>query len=537
MADQELLRRFYLRAWLCRLLSFRLLPIRHLTDVPSYITFTVDEGEQYSFGEIGLFEQYRDSSVDELRALVETKTGDTYNAELVESTIRSLTDKTGELGYAFANIDPVTNIDHGDLTIDIDYSINEGQRVYVNRIDINGNVRTLDEVIRREMRLAEGDAYNVALLRRSQQRIRNLGYFESVDVSTSPSASADRIDITIRVSERSTGELSFGAGFSTSDGPLFDIRLTERNLLGRGQSITGNFTVSGRRQDIELSFTEPYFLDRELAAGFDLFRRKTDYQSESSFDETSTGGVLRAGYPLTEHLRHSVRYTLRDDEIENVSNTASVFIRNEEGNRITSAVGQTFVYDRRDTRFLPSEGYLLRADQEIAGLGGDNRFLMHEGRADFYYQFVPDVVLNLGGGIGYIFGFSGEDVHLSNRFFIGGSSLRGFSAGGIGPRDSLTNDALGGNLYYTGTAELRFPLGLPEELRMFGRTFVDAGTLTEIDVDGPSLLDSGDLRVGAGIGLSWLSPLGPLSIDFAQALVEEDEDETESFRISFGTRF
>ena len=240
---------------------------------------------------------------------------------------------------------------------------------------------------------------------------------------------------------------------------------------------------------------------------------------------------------MTEHLRHAVRYTLRDDEIENVDQTASVFVRAEEGSRITSAVGQTFTYDQRDTRFLPSDGYLLRLDQEVAGLGGDNKFFMNEARADVYYAFWPDVVLNLGGGGGYIFGFAGEDVRLSNRFFIGGSSLRGFSAGGIGPRDSATDDALGGNLYYVGTAELRFPLGLPEELRMFGRTFVDAGTLTEIDVDGPTLTDSGDVRVGAGIGLSWLSPLGPLSIDFSQALVKEDEDETESFRISFGTRF
>ncbi|MCB1833508.1 MAG: outer membrane protein assembly factor BamA, partial [Geminicoccaceae bacterium] len=373
-----------------------------------YITFTVDEGQQYRFGLIGLSSTIRDLSVDQLEELVEMESGEIYNAELVENTIDALTDKTGELGYAFASIDPVTNIDHTDLAIDIDFTINEGQRVYVNRIDISGNVRTLDEVIRREMRLAEGDAYNVALLRRSQQRIRNLGYFETVDVSTTPAAASDRIDIGIKVSERSTGELSFGAGFSTSDGPLFDIRLTERNLLGRGQTVSGNFTVSGRRQDIEFSFTEPYFLNRELAAGFDVFRRKTDYQSESSFDETSTGGVLRAGYPLTEHLRHSVRYTLRDDEIENVSNSASVFIRDEEGSRLTSAIGQTLSYDRRDTRFLPSEGYLLRLDQELAGLGGDNRFLMHEGRADYYFQFVPDVVLNLGGGIGYIFGFSGE---------------------------------------------------------------------------------------------------------------------------------
>ncbi|MCB1969301.1 MAG: outer membrane protein assembly factor BamA [Geminicoccaceae bacterium] len=535
--DQELLRRFYLERGYAEFAVVS--AIAELTPDGSafYITFTVDEGDLYHFGKIDLESSIRDLSLDDLRSLVQTEEGEVYNANQVESTIQALTDKTGELGYAFANIDPVTQIDRDALTIAITYSIAEGQRVYVDRINITGNVRTLDEVIRREMRLSEGDAYNVALLRRSQQRIRNLGYFDSVDVTTSQAAAADRIDINVKVSERSTGELSFGAGFSTSDGPLFDIRLTERNLLGTGNSISSNLTVSGRRQDVEFSYTNPYFLDRELAAGIDVFRRRTDFQSESSFDETSTGGVLRADYPLTEHLHHSVRYTLREDKIESVSNSASVFIREEEGSRITSSIGETFTYDLRDTRFLPSEGYLLRLDQELAGLGGDNKFIMNEGRADYYYQIYPDVVLNLGAGFGYIHGLTGEDVHLSNRFFIGGSSLRGFKAGGIGPRDSETDDSLGGNLYYTGTAEVRFPLGLPEELRMFGRTFVDVGSLHEIDVHGPTLIDNSDPRVGAGIGLSWLSPLGPLSIDFAQAVVKKDEDQTESFRISFGTRF
>jgi outer membrane protein insertion porin family len=398
-------------------------------------------------------------------------------------------------------------------------------------------VRTLDEVIRREFRLAEGDAFNTALLRRSQQRLRNLGFFEAVDIRTEQGSAPDRVVIKTRVTERSTGELSFGAGFSTQDGVLGDIRLRERNLLGRGQDLTANFTVSQRRQEIEFSFTEPYFLDRDLAAGIDLFSSRTDFQDESSFDERSTGGTLRLGYPLTENLRHGVRYTFRVDEIDNVDDTASQFIRDEEGSRSTSLVGQTLTYDRRDVRFLPSEGYYLRVDQDVAGLGGDNRFIRHEGRADYYYPFLPDVVLNIGGSAGYIFGYGGEDVHLSNRFFIGGNTLRGFQFGGVGPRDAETDDKLGGNFYYVGTTELRFPLGLPEELRVFGRGFVDAGSLSDIDVSGPNLDESDGVRVAAGVGLSWLSPLGPLSIDFAQAIKKEDGDNTEVFRLSFGTRF
>ncbi|HFD14864.1 MAG TPA: outer membrane protein assembly factor BamA [Rhodospirillales bacterium] len=448
-----------------------------------------------------------------------------------------MTDEVGKLGYAFARIEPIQNIDRDNLTVDVTYRIDQGPRVYVERIDIKGNVRTLDSVIRREFRLAEGDPFNTVLLRRSIQRIRNLDFFEKVDVRTRQGSAPDRIVIEVDVAEKSTGSLSFGAGYSTADGPLADVRLSEDNLLGRGQALLLSFTVAARRQRIEFSFTEPYFLDRDLAAGIDLAHTQSDFQSESSFDETVTRGRLRASYELTEYLRHSVRYTIKNSDIHNVDPDASEFIRDEQGERLTSAIGQTFTYDRRDTRFLPSEGYVIRLDQDIAGLFGDNRYVRHELKGDFYYSIAPDVVLNLGGAAGFVFGFAGEDVHLSDRFFLGGSSLRGFAAAGVGPRDTDTDDALGGNLYYKGTVEVRFPLGLPKELRMFGRAFVDAGTLTEIDVSGPQLEDSGSIRVSAGIGLSWLSPLGPLAIDLAQALVKEDEDDTETFRLSFGTRF
>ncbi len=535
--DQELLRRFYLaRGYV----EFQVISaLAELTPEGDrfFITFTLDEGPQYRLGTVDLVSTIRGLEVEEFRGLVTIREGEIYNAQRVEDVIQALTDQAGQFGFAFADVEPVIDIDRDDLTVDLTFRIDEGPRVFVERIEIIGNVRTLDEVIRREFRLAEGDPYNLALLRRSEQRIRALGYFETVNVRSVRGSAADRIVIVAEVSETSTGELSFGAGFSTADGPLGDIRLSERNLLGRGQSVSANFTISGRRQDIVLSFTEPWFLNRELAAGFDIFRTQTDFQSESSFDEVNLGGTLRASYPLTERLRHGLRYTLRQDEIENVGRNASVFIQDEEGKRTTSLVGQTFTYDIRDTRFLPSEGYIVRLDQDVAGLGGDNRFLRHELRGDYYYSFFPDVVLNLAASGGYIFGFGGEDVTLANRFFVGGASLRGFRVAGIGPRDRDTDDALGGNAYYTATAELRFPLGLPDELRIFGRAFVDAGTLTEIDVSGPSLEDTGNLRVGAGVGLSWLSPLGPLSIDFAQALRKDGRDETETFRISFGTRF
>ncbi len=501
-----------------------------------YLTFSLEEGPQYRFGKVDLQSTVKDLSVEDLRRLVTTQEGEIYNADEIENTVQAITEELGKLGFAFARVEPVERLDRERLVADLSYAIEEGPRVYVERIEIKGNVRTLDRVIRREFRLAEGDPFNAALLRRSIQRVRNLGFFEKVEASTRQGSAPDRVIVELEVSERSTGELSFGAGFSTADGPLADIRVSERNLLGRGQAVRANLTISGRRQEIDFSFTEPYFLGRELSAGFDVFRRRSDFQTEASFDENRTGGRIRFGYALGEYLRHRVRYTLRDIEVDDVDSDASPFIQQDEGSHVTSAIGHTLVYDRRDTRFLPSEGYFIRFDQELAGLGGDTRYIRHEIRADYYYPFTPEVVLNLGASGGFIYGL-GKDVPITERFFLGGSSFRGFRVAGLGPRDANTDDALGGNLYYVGTAEMRFPLGLPKELRIFGRAFVDAGTLTEIDVSGPSLVDSGNLRLSVGIGVSWLSPLGPLSIDLAQAVMKDDEDETEAFRINFGTRF
>jgi outer membrane protein insertion porin family len=534
--DQELLRRFYLARGYA---DFNVRSaIAELTpDGQRFVvTFTVEEGERYNFGNIDIESRVPDLEPGQLRELLETEPGEVYNADEVEDSIVALTEEIGELGYAFAEVEPVPNKRDAEREIDLTYVINEGSRVYIERIDIVGNVRTLDEVIRREFRVAEGDAFNTALLRRSRQRIENLGYFESVELNTLPGSSPDKTRIEVEVSERSTGELSFGAGYSTSDGPLGDIRLTERNLLGRGQSIEGNFTISARTQEIDFSFTEPYFLDRELAAGVDLFRRSTDFQSEGSFDQRTTGGTLRGDYPLTERWRHGVRLTVREDVIHNVDNDASVFIQDEEGSALTVLAGQTLSYDARDTPFLPSDGYILQLDQDLADFGADTRFVRVEGRASYYYPFFPNWVLNLAARGGYIVGL-GDDVRLFDRFFLGGASFRGFKFAGVGPRDTSTGDALGGNVMYTATAEQRFPLGLPEELRIFGRVFVEAGSLFDSDASGPTVFDSSAIRASGGVGLSWLSPLGPIAIDLSQAFLKESEDETEFFRVSFGTRF
>ena len=387
-------------------------------------------------------------------------------------------------------------------TIDVVYDIGEGPRVFVDRIDITGNVRTLDKVIRREMLLVEGDPFNTSKLRRSERRIRDLGFFERVNITTTEGAQPDRSVIQVDVQEQSTGEIEIGAGFSTIDGPLANFGIRERNLLGRGQDLRFSATVSGRTQEFDLSFTEPYFLERDLAAGVDLFRITRDNQSESSYDEANNGFGLRLGYPLTEKLRQRLNYTLQQTEINNVASDASRFIREQEGTRLVSLVGQELMYDARDSRINPTEGYFIRLNNEIAGLGGDAQFSRNRLGAGVYFPVTEGTVLSFLGEVGYIFGIN-QDVAISDRFFLGGDSLRGFAPAGVGPRELVSDDSLGGNQFARVSAELAFPIGLPDEFGVTGHTFVDAGTLYDVDaVADPKLnevlVDDNSIRVAAG---------------------------------------
>lgn len=534
--DRELLRRFYLSKGYA---DFRVVSgVAELAPDRSgfFITFTVDEGELYQFGAIDVRSELRDLPREQLFQFVKTNTDETYNADQVEDTIQELTFEVGKLGYAFIDIKPKINRDRDKRLIDVTYVIDEGPRVYVERIEIAGNVRTLDRVIRREFELNEGDAYNTAKLRKSRRNIRGLGFFDKVEIKQEPGSTPDRTDILVDIEERSTGELTIGFGFSTSDAVLGDVSIRERNLLGRGQDFRLGLSVSTVRQQVDLSFSEPYFLGRNLAAGFDIFKVQNDRQNESSFDEDNIGFSLRAGFQIAENLRQKLRYTLRQESIENVGSDASRFIRDQVGTRTVSSVGYTLTYDLRDDRLRPTKGYVLELGQDLAGLLGSVRFLRTSIDYNYYYPVADQWVASLGVRQGYIVGI-GQDVDIGDRFFVGGSSFRGFQAAGIGPRDLTTDDALGGNLYYVGTAELTFPLGLPNELGILGRVFSEVGSLAQIDVAGPGLVDKGSVRLSSGLGVSWRSPFGPIRIDLAIPIVKENFDQEEFFRFSFGSRF
>ncbi len=534
--DREKLRKFYLSKGYA---DFRvvnavaeLLPNRE----NFIITFTVDEGPQYKFGVMDVISEIKGVDGAQLKPLVTTKSGDIYNADQVEDTVQAITNDLGRLGYAFVDVRPEVKKDLQRRIIDINYMIGESPRVFVERIDIVGNVRTLDKVIRREFRLAEGDAFNAAKLRRTRTRLRGLNFFDKVEINESKGSAPDKVVLTAEVTEKSTGELSFGVGYSTTESVLGDVSIRERNLLGRGQDLKLGFSLSTRRQQADLSFTEPYFLDRELAAGFDLSRRRTDYQRRSSLDQTSSIASPRVSFPITENLSEQVYYRFRHDEINSVSGNASRFIRAQEGGYVTSSVGHVLTYDRRDDRIEPTTGYLLRLSQEVAGLGGSERFIKNIGNAYKYYSLSDDVVLTLGAEAGSIIGV-GEDVRLPNRYFIGGDSFRGFRTGGIGPRDTTTGDALGGEQYYKGSADVSFPIGLPSEFGIKGILFTEAGSLWGLSDTGPEVFDEASLRVSVGTGLQWKSPLGLIRVDFGIPVIKEDLDKREIVRINFGSRF
>lgn len=540
--DRELLRRFYYREGFA---DFRVIStVAELTPDREefFITFTIDEGERYRFGSIELNTTLPNLDAESLRSVVTTEEGDWYNADEVDDTITALTNSVADLQYAFVDVRPQVTRNRDEMLVNVVYDIREGQPVFVERIDIIGNVRTVDRVIRREIELVEGDPFNASKLRRSEARIRNLGFFGDVEVNSVPGSTPDRTVIEVEVTERSTGELSIGAGFSTADGPIGDISLRERNLLGRGQELVISGTLSGSSSQISLSFTEPYLFERDLSGGFDIFRLTNDNQDESSFDETTLGFSLRVGYPLAERLRQSVSYRLERRNIENVPFFASRFIRDQEGVTVRSLVGQTITYDQLDSRIRPTDGYFLSFGNEVAGLGGDVRYLSTNVGATAYFPLLEDVVLSVGGEAGHIFGL-GQDVGISDRFFVGGDNLRGFAEGGIGPRDG-NGDALGGNTYAVGSVEVEFPLGLPEEFGITGRGFTDFGVLTNVDdesIPGGSPVDQvvevNSLRASVGAGVSWESPFGPVRLDFGFPVLREDFDETETFRFSFGTRF
>lgn len=551
--DRELLRRYYLRNGFADVeignASAELAPDRS----SFFITYSINEGPRYRFGAITVTSAFPNLDTAALRSRLDLRSGDWYDGDLVERVAQNLADAANLRGFPFVDVQPQVERNRDDNTIAITFNVAEAPRVFVERIDISGNVRTQDRVIRREFRLAEGDAFNAAQLRRSRDRIRNLGYFGDVQLTSQPGSTPDRAVVNTQVVERATGEVSVGGGYSTDAGFLADFGLRERNLLGTGVDARLNGTLAQRRSQVDVSVTDPAFLDRNLAVGADIFLVQRNLLNIASYQERRYGFAVRAGYEFNERLRQNISYTLVNRNVFNVQSTASPYIREQAGATLLSQISQTLTYDTRDSIIQASRGYFLRWGADLAGLGGDVAYLRNRVDGALFLPFErlfgdPDYVLTLSASFGHLapfndrrpfnaaLGVGGERDRIVDRFFLGGENLRGFAIAGVGPRDINTRDSLGGRLLWTSSAEMRYPLPVPSELGLLGRAFVDAGALSQ-GPSGPNIFSSSNPRVSVGVGLSWRSPFGLINVDLAKAVVKERLDETQIFRFGFGTRF
>lgn len=537
--DKEMLRRFYYSKGY---MDFEIKDVTVQTDEKTknfIVTFDLDEGKRYRFGTANIQVTLPEVNAQKLEKQISFRKGQIYNAEYIEETIQNITDELGREGYAFVEITPVFKKDPKTQVADVTFKVKEGARVFVNHIDITGNSRTLDKVIRREFRLNEGDPFNTDKIRRSRQRIENLGYFDKVNLKTVPVANApDKTDIAVDVSEKSTGAFNVGIGWSTYDGLLFEVGVQERNFLGTGKIVGVTASTSGRETQVDLSYTDPYFMDKPISAGFDLFHIDRDYTDDSSYKAKTTGGALRSGWDYSERVRQTVKYTLQQDNVTDIDNDASIYIKEQEGKNVVSMIGQVLSYDTRDNIFNPTEGFYTSLGLDLAGIGGDTRFVRVNANAAKYYEVMDQWVLSVSASAGYIYGLN-QEVRINNRYYLGGSTLRGFDVAGVGARDKATGDALGGDWRVTASTQLMFPLGLPSEFGIKGKVFMDAGMLGK--PDGHYAKDTIDYnntpRVSVGTGILWQSPMGPINIDLGFPIVKEDYDETEVFRLNFGTGF
>ncbi len=552
--DEESLRQFYYQKGYA---DFRI--VSAVADLDReqnifYVTFTVDEGEQYEFGDIEIDTSLSAVDPESMRQYLRTQSGDTYNSLEVEKTLEALTLEVSKAGYAFAQVRPRGERDYENKKVSITYLIEEGPRVYVERINVRGNDRTREYVIRREFDLAEGDAYNRILLDKAERRLRNTRYFQNVRITRQQGSAPDRVIINVDVEEQPTGEVSFGVGYSTSDGVIGDISITERNFLGRGQYVKAAVGGGTDNQKYEFKFVEPFFMGRRISAGLDVYRRVYDENDSRAYEEETTGGAINFGLPLREdELTLNLFYKLYQRDLTRSDSTGigqcdsdvSLGVCDSLGEYTTSLAGFSLVYNTLDNNLKPRDGYVASYEQEIAGLGGESQYIRGQAKGSAFKELSAEygVVGFVKGSAGYIESI-GKRLRVTDQFQGTPDLIRGFESNGYGPRDAVGGDALGGKYYVAGTVEGQFPFPvLPEELGLSGAVFADAGSLWGIDGDLSDVIgdtvqsEDFDLRASVGIGVLWQSPFGPLRADFAWPVLKNDVDETQLFKLSGGTSF
>ncbi|RWX75602.1 outer membrane protein assembly factor BamA [Neorhizobium lilium] len=556
-ADEESLRQFYYSHGYP---DFRVISSQAVLDEASNkynITFTVEEGERYQFGNVDVESTVSGVSSEDLKGLVETRSGDVYDSRQIQKTIDSISKRVAAAGYPFARVTPRGDRNFENHTVGVSYMVDQGERAYVERIEVRGNTRTRDYVIRREFDFSEGDAFNQNMISRAKRRLEALGYFTSVNITTAPGSAPDRVVVIVDVEDQPTGSFGIGAGYAAGgEGFLLEASVEEKNFLGRGQYI--RVAAGGGLDDARsytLSFTEPYFLGYRLAAGFDLFKSQTSSNDYYKYNEQ--GITLRVTAPITDDLATTFRYTykqikyeddggLGDDGLpftadDNVSAPYAYLINKKDFSQ--SLVSQTLTYNTLDSQTLPREGFYVTGTHEYAGLGGDSDYYKISGRARYFHTLSTeaDLIGSLAVGAGHVFK-TGDDLNVFDQFTIGGKQIRGFKNDGIGPRSvNHDDDAIGGTTYFTASAEMSIPMpGIPEDAGVRAAVFTDAGTLygNDVNMRGDALQGTSmSWRVSVGAGIMWASPFGNIRVDYAEPIVKEDFDKVQQFRFSMSNQF
>ncbi|RWN03521.1 MAG: outer membrane protein assembly factor BamA [Mesorhizobium sp.] len=558
-ADQELLRRFYYNHGYADFQVISAVGELDETTNKYTVTITVQEGERYTFGDVSVESTIPEVDGASLQSVVETHKGDVYNAENVEDTIIALTERVAGSGYPFAQVTPRGDRNFENHTISVVYTIDQGTKAYVERIEIRGNDRTRDYVIRREFDVSEGDAFNQVLIQRAKKRLEALNFFEKVEVSTVPGSEPDQVVLVVDVVEKSTGEFSIGAGYSSggdTEGPTIEGSISERNFLGRGQFIKLSAGGGKRSRDYSFSFTEPYFLGRRIAAGFDVFNRtreRSDYKSET------LGATVRFGLPITDNISTQLAYNIsrekyeldedcgddNNDGIPDCNISTAILDGIEQSPWLKSSVSLGLGYNTIDDMKNPHEGIFANVATEFAGLGGDAKFVKVTARGSVYQTLSEqlDLVGVISGGAGHVQGYGGDgDLRIFDHFQSNDRMIRGFAYGGIGPVDNEdADDHLGGTTYFNASAEAQFPMPvIPESFGLRGAVFADAATLYGSKIDA-SLVDQSTVdmqwRASVGVGLMWASPFGPIRIDYAMPVLKEDTDDVQEFNFGISSRF
>jgi len=593
-ADRDLIRRFYLKNGYADVQVIAALTEYDPSGKGFIVTFRIEEGQQYRVASVDFRSTISSLDARSLGSLARVSTGSVYNAEAIEKSVEEMQIEASRRGYAFAVVRPSGERNFENRTVSIVFNIDEGPRTYIERINVRGNTRTRDYVIRREFDLSEGDAYNRALVDRAERRLKNLDYFKTVKITTEPGSSSDRIILNVDLEEKSTGEFSVSGGYSTTDGFLGEVSVGERNLLGRGLYAKASVTYGQYTRGYSLSFVEPYLLDYRVALGVDVYQRQQLANSYVSYNTKTAGFNTRLGFQLREDLTLQLRYSLFQQSISlpsalnncndipgsaafnptpayanangiSLASTnglgcyydgeASLPIRRElaNGKTLTSALGYTLTFNTLDNNKNPTSGLIVDFRQDFAGVGGDVSYMKSTGDVRYYQPLVSEIVglIHLQGGV--LNKLGNDTLRMLDHFQMGPQLVRGFAPQGIGPRDitiGTTRDALGGTMYWGASAELQMPFWfLPKEVGLKGAVYADAGSLWgykgptswaqtgEVGPYGLQYTDENVVRSSVGVGLIWASPFGPLRFDYAVPLTKGANDRVQQFRFGGGTSF